>query len=41
LDVDIFMVTSDIVAEFVLLMVLFSSEPGVDPFLKLRADKKE
>jgi hypothetical protein len=41
LDVDIFTVTPDIVAEFVLLIVFFLSEPGVDPFLKLRADKKE
>jgi hypothetical protein len=40
LDVDIFANPSHICAESVLLM-FWLSEPGVDPFLKLRADKKE
>ncbi len=40
MDVDIFAIPSHICAESVLLM-FWLSEPGVDPFLKLRADKKE
>jgi hypothetical protein len=40
LDVDIFAIPSHICVESVLLM-FWLSEPGVDPFLKLRADKKE